>query len=229
MIDEYVPCEDILSQINAAKFAGRGAVRLTGMAVGGTAGAIAGIASGDPTKFVQYTATGSMGGYAAAGKLRPIDVDKKLIEQTTKSYYGSSKAYEERQKQDYIKNYKKNEDNIFKLEQRYDVKEAKEIMNNVVPDYLEAGVTDIDDIMAGYELQKNGIVKDRNMAISTAKYAKRIGSDTTKMKKKDRDDWRNTFSSEFKENEKVKKENIDAEKLSTTVLKRVDAFNKMKS
>ena len=170
-----------------------------------------------------------MGGYAAAGKLRPIDVDKKLIEQTTKSYYGSSKAYEERQKQDYIKNYKKNEDNIFKLEQRYDVKEAKEIMNNVVPDYLEAGVTDIDDIMAGYELQKNGIVKDRNMAISTAKYAKRIGSDTTKMKKKDRDDWRNTFSSEFKENEKVKKENIDAEKLSTTVLKRVDAFNKMKS
>ena len=215
--------------INAAKFAGRGAVRLTGMAVGGTAGAIAGIASGDPTKFVQYTATGSMGGYAAAGKLRPIDVDKKLIEQATKSYYGSSKAYEERQKQDYIKNYKKNEDNIFKLEQRYDVKEAKEIMNNVVPDYLEAGVTDIDDIMAGYELQKNRIVKDRNMAISTAKYAKRIGSDTTKMKKKDRDDWRDTFSLEFKENEKVKKENIDAEKLSTTVLKRVDAFNKMKS
>ena len=134
-----------------------------------------------------------------------------------RAMYNSDEDYEEAKRQEYIKNYQRDLKNQYKLEKKYGSREAKQIMKNVVPDYLEHGIHNMDDIMAGYELEKNGVVKedenghrivkpvDRKRAISTAKYVARMGGkDTTEMKKKDRDEWHTTFTSEFEGNDKIR-------------------------
>ena len=217
--------------INAGKKAGRIATKGVGAMIGGTAGAIAGITSGDPTKFVQYTTTGAIGGYTAAKNIPSPhpEVNKDLAEQVSRAYYGSDEEYDNAIHKKNMKNFQKDEKNIVKLQNKYESKEAKKVMNEVVPDYFDMGIDNIDDIMAAYELEKSGEVENRQMAAATAKYASRIGSDTTKMKKKDRDDWKKTFSSEFSGNDRVKKnKRVNPDDIAEKTMLRIDKFNKLK-
>ena len=207
----------------------------------GTAGTLIGVASGDPTKVAQYGLTGAMGGAKMASTI-PDRVHSVAPTGTSeifnRSLAGSEEEYNKAQQKEYRKNLAKDEDIRYKLEERYGTKEAKEILNSDnLDEYIGAGITDINDIMAAHDLEKNGVQLEdgsreaisRNMAIATAKYAKRVGSDTTKMKKKDKDDWKNTFTTEFGKNKKLQDNNLNAEAEAEKTLRRIDAFNKNKS
>ncbi len=219
--------------ISAGKKLGRTAVKFTGTAVGATAGAIAGITSGDATKIAQYTAAGAMGGYTAAKnipapKLTP-NINKDLQEQMNRAYYGSDDEYDKAIHEQNKKRFQKDDNNITKLQDKYGGKEAKKIMKEVVPDYFDMGLDNMDDIMAAYELEKSGEVETRQMAAATARYASRIGSDTTKMSQKKKDEWKDTFSSEFKKNDRVKNsQDTDPDEIAKKTMSRIDKFNKLK-
>lgn len=219
--------------ISAGKKLGRTAVKFTGTAVGATAGAIAGITSGDATKIAQYTAAGAMGGYTAAKnipapKLTP-NINKDLQEQMNRAYYGSDVEYDKAIHEQNKKRFQKDDNNITKLQDKYGGKEAKKIMKEVVPDYFDMGLDNMDDIMAAYELEKSGEVENRQMAAATARYASRIGSDTTKMSQKKKDEWKDTFSSEFKKNDRVKNsQDTDPDEIAQKTMSRIDKFNKLK-
>lgn len=219
--------------ISAGKKLGRTAVKFTGTAVGATAGAIAGITSGDATKIAQYTAAGAMGGYTAAKniptpKFAP-NINKDLQEQMNRAYYGSDDEYDKAVHEQNKKRFQKDDNNIIKLQDKYGGKEAKKIMKEVVPDYFDMGLDNMDDIMAAYELEKSGEVENRQMAAATARYASRIGSDTTKMSQKKKDEWKDTFSSEFKKNDRVKNsQDTDPDEIAQKTMSRIDKFNKLK-
>lgn len=207
----------------------------------GTAGTLIGVASGDPTKVAQYGLTGAMGGAKMVSGI-PDRVHSVAPTGTSeifnRSLAGSEEEYNKAQQKEYRKNLAKDEDIRYKLEERYGTKEAKEVLNkDNLDEYIGAGITDIDDIMAAHDLEKNGVQLEdgsrenisRNMAIATAKYAKRVGSDTTKMKKKDKDDWKNTFTTEFGKNKRLQDNNLNAETEAEKTLRRIDAFYKNKS
>lgn len=229
---------------NRSKNLGRDAIRFAGgvggAALVGSAGLMTGIVSGDISKGAQYMAGGATMGYKFGSGLGNSIYEGVKVEGAAEAFergsYDSKDDYNMAQHLKAIEKYQKDPDKLFELENQYGAKEAKEIMQNVVPEYINDGVTDLEDIMAAYELEKNGIKRDdgtvenidRDMAISISKYSKRIGKDTTNMTAKKRDEWRKTFSSEFSENEVVQNNNIDSDKMADTILRRVDAYNKAK-
>ena len=212
-----------------------------GAATLGAAGTLIGVTAGDPTKLAQYGLAGAMGGYKMVSgipdRLHSV-APTGTSEVFNRALAGSDEEYNKVQQKEYAKEIARDENIRYKLEERYGSKEAKEILDkDNLNDYISAGVTDIDDIMAAHDLEKNGIQREdgshetvsRNLAIATARYAKRVGSDTTKMKKKDKDDWKNTFSSEFGKNGKVQQNGLDADTESKNVLRRIDAFYENKN
>ena len=87
----------------------------------------------------------------------------------------------------------------------------------------------IDDMVIAKEMIDDGTVTDRDMAISTVKYAKRVGSKPKDMKKKDQDDWRTTFINEFNRNDRVKQNLFNAEEETDKVMNRINAYYDKKS
>lgn len=212
------------------------AVRLAGgVALGAAAagvGAAVGITSGDFSKGVQYTTAAAVGGYKlgkgrVSGGIQTLQVDG-MKEMQERAKYASENEYKEEQQRKYIEQYQKNIDNQFKLEQKYGKKKSKQIMKNVVPQCLDNGITNINDIIAINEMLDKNIVQDVNMGISTAKYASRLGSSPKNMKKKDRDEWHKTLTEEFGKNEKVIKNNLNSEDIATTIMNRINKFNDIK-
>ena len=210
-----------------------GAVGATAL---GAAGMAIGITSGDPSKAVQYTAAGLMGGYKMASGI-PDNIHSIAPTGTSEIFNralaGSEEEYNKKLQRDYAREFARDEENRFKLEERYGSKEAKEILKkDNLSSYINAGITDINDIMATYDLEKNGVEREdgtretisKDLAIATARYAKRIGSDTTKMKKKDKDEWKTTLETEFGKNGKLKENNLNAENEAAKTMRRIDAF-----
>ena len=74
------------------------------------------------------------------------------------------------------------------------------------------------------EMIEDGTVTDRDMAISTVKYAKRVGSKPKDMKKKDQDEWRTTFINEFNGNDRVRQGQFNAEEETDKVMQKINAY-----
>lgn len=222
--------KNYVSNAHPIRTATRFAAGATGAAVFGTAAGIAGLTSGDPSKAFQYASAGVMGGYklgdSVAGMTQSmLDVPVDLDDTYRKGYYGSEEEYNKAAQEKYVREMKKNEEIMQKLEDKFGKEEAEYIRDNVIDDYAEAEIFDIDDIMAGYEAEKEEHL-DREQIKSGIKYSKRIGQDTSKMKKDDLNKWEKTFSDEFSENERVKNENLDSEELGKKTLNTVKLFNK---
>lgn len=222
--------KNYVSNAHPIRTATRFAAGATGAAVFGTAAGIAGLTSGDPSKAFQYASAGVMGGYklgdSVAGMTQSmLDVPVDLDDTYRKGYYGSEEEYNKAAQEKYVKEMKRNEEIMQKLEDKFGKEEAEYIRDNVIDDYAEAEIFDIDDIMAGYEAEKEEHL-DREQIKSGIKYSKRIGQDTSKMKKDDLNKWEKTFSDEFSENERVKNENLDSEELGKKTLNTVKLFNK---
>lgn len=216
------------SNVHPVRTATRFAAGAAGATVFGAAAGIAGLTSGDPSKAFQYASAGVMGGYklgdSIAGATQSmLDVPNDLDDSYRKGYYGSKEEYNKAAKENYLKEMKKNEEIIQKLEDKFGQKEAEYIRDNVIDDYADAEIYDIDDIIAGYQLEKDNHI-NRDQVKSGIKYSKRIGKDTSKMD--DLSKWEKTFSNEFAKNVRVKEKNLDPEKLGKETINTVKLFNK---
>lgn len=205
-----------------------------GIATGAAAGAVglaAGIASGDPTKAFQYATASALGGYkfgesGVSGVQQALNVDG-IEKMQERAKYESNEEYKEAKQKEYIKNYQKNIDNQFELEKKYGAKEAKRIMKEDIPTLLDNGVTDMKDITTIMDMKKNGDIKDIDEGIALKKYHSMLGNqDTTKMSKKKRDEWNDTFKERFAKNEKYNGQ--DHTQMADTLFKKIDKYSKIK-
>lgn len=206
----------------------RTGLKLYGGLAAGTAGAIlGGIAGGDPNKAFQYGVTGAVGGYKAVDGMLPDfanDTDfNDAIEVGKETYYGDE--YDDKKLEEYADKFKHDYDNQVKLESLLGSrKAAKEFIDNESEYYVKNGITNIDDMVIAKEMIEDGTVTDRDMAISTVKYAKRVGSKPKDMKKKDQDEWRTTFINEFNGNDRVRQGQFNAEEETDKVMQKINAY-----
>lgn len=218
-----------INNFNPIKTAGKVVTGVAGAATVGAAGLAIGVASGDLSKIAQYTATGAIGGYQLTkgipGKIDDLTPDD-VSQVASVGYYGSEDEYNKVKQQEYIKKYQKDERNLLELESRYGKNEAKRIMKEDVPTFLDNGVSNIKEIASIEKAIKDSEsnINSVNEGIAVSKYASRIGSDTTKMTAKNRDEWRNTFAKEFSKKDKFK--GYDHAKMAEEVMKKVDSYNK---
>ena len=221
--------KNYVSNVNPIRTATKIATGAAGAAIFGTAAGIAGLTSGDANKAVQYASTGVLGGYKlgdslAGGVQSTLSVPVDLKDEFQQGYY-DTEEYEQHIKERQQDEMKKNSEVKWALEDSFGKEEADYIRNNVMDDYTDAGVTDINDIIAGYKAEKEGELS-REKAISGIKYSNRIGKDTDAMD--DLSKWQKRFSEEFAKNERVREANLDAEKLGQQTMNAVEIINKYK-
>lgn len=219
-----------MKNVHPLKSATRFAAGAVGAAAVGAAGLAIGITSGDLSKAGQYTAAAAMGGYRLSTGVKD-KMDSSLTpeganDMSKRIAFENDDEYKKMQQQKYIKNYQKNEKNRFELERRYGKEKADEIMDKEVPTFLNNGITDMDDITTVLEMRDMKQIKDIKEGIAVKKYASRIGENSTKMTKKKRDEWKETFSLDFRKKGKYKEMNHDV--MADTVLKKIDQFNKIR-
>ena len=227
--------------INTGGKAGKTALKFaTGVTLGGVAGTIgvaAGIATGDASNALQYGAAGAGAGMYAGSKAGELvtntagyvkneidDVTSGTKEAAQKEYYGEE--YKQRQQEKQIRTWKKDKTNRYELEAKVGREAAKSMYDNgEIDDYLRYEVDDVSDMVAIHKLQEEKIAENREQAVAVHKYAQRTG-DTSKMKKKDKDEWKNTFKEEFK---KIGRSELDAEKASKDTFNMIEHYNKIRT
>ena len=197
----------------------RAATGVLSSAAFATAGGIVGLTSGDASKAFQYATAGAVGGYgfgksAAANIGNALEVDG-VKEEMEREYYGSTEEYEEAQKEKYVKQMKRDEDTIRALRQNLNMNDGqvRELMDSDFIDrYIDAGMTDVDDMIIGYQMEKEKGFS-RNESIAGIKQAKRFG-DMSNMDEEKVERIKRRISSDFARNERVKKEKRDPDALA---------------
>ena len=225
-----------MAKVAEGKGIGRRALRLAGGVVGATtlatAGGLIGITSGDPTKAAQYMGTAAAGGYSLGSRAGDRGADfiarrraelEDGIKDAKIGYYGDEYKNVEQKKIE--KKFKKDEKNLRGLESKLKIEreEAKKIMEEVVPYYLENDITNIDDIVATYKLERDQHLS-RDKAVSIAQYATQVmnGEDTNYMTDKRKQEYRDTFIPKFAKISDTPEEDVDK------VFKYVNTFHKYK-
>ena len=148
------------------KFA-RSAAGLAMGAATGALGTVAGIASGDPNKIIQNTTAGfaagrSFGrsvvnaGYNLAESYTPDDIN----EYAQRLSYDSDQEYEKAKEQRAIQQFIDDPKNRLELEREYGVDRANEIAENHLPQLLEYGVNDLDEIKRVEEMIDSGKINN---------------------------------------------------------------------
>lgn len=210
-------------------FLRRGARIAAGLAAGGTlaaAGGIIGITSGDPSKAAQYMSAGMAGGYTlgkgAANSISDTLKVEGTLSDAKRGYYGDE--YSKHQQKKYKKDFVRNEDNLRKLEDKLKIerKEAKKIMEENVPYYLDKEIYNIDDIAATYRLEQE---LGRDAAVATAQYATQVmnNEDTRTMTAKRKKEYRDTFIPKFTQyNSSNPEADVD------TLFSNIDKFHKFR-
>ena len=206
-----------------------------GSILGGAAGAFgvaAGVASGDPSKALQYGITGAGAGMYAGSKVSDLatntteyvgELGSGAGEAAQKAYYGEE--YKQRQQDKQIKQWKNNKEYRQKIEDKVGEEEAKLMYDNgEIDDYLKYNIDDISDMLAIHQLQKAGVAKDREQAVAVHEYAQRIG-DTSKMQKENKHKWKDTFKEEFQQ---AGYSEEDAERASNDTFDKIVYYNNIR-
>lgn len=223
------------------KHFGRRTLRFAGgLALGGAAGMIgaaAGIASGDPSKAIQYAATGASGGYMAGKGLtdRVVRVpgavrDTFKVEGTAQAfgegYYGTE-GYEERQIQRNIMDAQKDYGIRHELERalQQDRTKVERAEREVVPLATRYGMGNAKDISAIAEyMDKTGSSAEESTAI--IKEVKSYGKNTSKLGQKEHDDLEKTLRRRVK-NKMPNGTEQDIENNATRIRKAMDSASKI--
>lgn len=173
------------------------------------AAGVIGITSGDIGKAGQYMAAGAVGGYKLGSSLGNNIADraknqKEMIKEAKnegkKARYGREE-YEKREQEKYIKEFKKNEENLRKIQYKLNVnkEQAQNIMEDHAEDYVNNGITNMDEFIATYQLEhKEGM--GRKKAIATRHYAMdRLGGKKVKeLDPEAKEKYSNMFNQEFR-------------------------------
>ena len=209
----------------------------TGLALtAGTVGIAAAVASGDASNVLQYGAAGLGAGYIAGSKMAGgtmnmvgkgyDNIKNSETRQAMKeAYYGEE--YREKQQKKQIKEWKKNVEYKEDLERAIGEDKAKYMYKSgEVDEYLKYGINDVSDMAAMHELKEKGIANTIPEALALHQYGERIGGDYTKLKEKDRKEWRETFSEEFQGKGYSKEKSVDASKATLEKIKQYHDIRK---
>ncbi len=143
-----------------------------------------------------------IGGGAAAtafavGSGRAQNIESPMEDETVKAVYDNTRnkgEYKQAAQQDFIDRYKKNEKHRNYLERKFGTAEAKQMIEGgEIEEYLNNDITDIKDIAAMHKLQTDGVVRNREEAITIAQIGQMVGSNTNQMTEKTRKEWKERF------------------------------------
>ncbi len=203
-----------------------------GAMIGGGA-TMAGVAiaasSGDPFDIPKagFTA-GAIGYKVASGKVdamgTPMD-NSKVKEVYNDTYNGPE--YEQEAMSEYVKKYLKDVRNQNYLEQKIGKQQAKEMLKKggEVENYLNNDISDIKEIAALHKLKQEKAVNSVEEGIAISQMRDMIGSDTNKMKEKDRNEWKDTIQKMADKNKNVK----DSKQFAEDRMKQIDKLNDIRT
>ncbi len=220
--------KDAIANSHPLKTAGKMAA---GAVVGTAAGAM-GVAiaasTGEDGNLAKIGGAAAATGYAVgAGKAKNMKSanDDPTVQAIYDNTYNKGQ-YKEDAMNEYVEKYKKNEKYRNYLETKFDAKTAKEMIEGgEIEEYLYNGINDIKDMAVMHKMQKDKVVKNRQEAISVAQLNQMVGSDTTKMTGKKREEWQGRFK-EMAGQAGVAENNRDA--FAKQRLTELDAFNNYK-
>lgn len=220
--------KDAIANSHPLKTAGKMAA---GAALGTAAGAM-GVAiaasTGEDGNLAKIGGAAAATGYAVgAGKAKNIKSasDDPTVQAIYDNTYNKGQ-YKQDAMNEYVEKYKKNEKYRNYLETKFDAKTAKEMIEGgEIEEYLYNGINDIKDMAVMHKMQKDKVVKNRQEAISVAQLNQMVGSDTTKMTGKKREEWQGRFK-EMAGQAGVAENNRDA--FAKQRLTELDAFNNYK-
>lgn len=215
---------------------GRNAIRMgTGLALGATtaaAGLALGIASGDPSKVLSYTAGAAAGGYglgsAIPGKIADTVGVAGTVDTFKDEWHRGDEKYKQKQIDKKIKEAQKDYQLRMFIEDKLKDKDAaKEAMENVVPGCIRYGLTDYNEIAAIAQMKNDGISTEQ--AISAALYSRDYadGKNTNKLGSKADEELDKTLLNKANKNQYVTDENRAAEVARRTRLL-MNKFNEYK-
>ena len=205
---------------NVIKYAKKGAI---GAAVGGV-GLAAGVATGDPSNALAYTAAGATAGASLVGNSNGQGISPETRAVWNRAY--NSKEYEDLQRQEYMSNFKKK--NKEALERNFDKKQVEEMMQTggSLEQYLNNNVTNIDDIITAETMRLDSNVsqvKTVNDAITIAKFSKNVGGN---YKGPEGDEWKKSLADSYVEEHNMKR--ADANRAAGRAMKLAEKFDKTK-
>ena len=162
----------------------------------GTAMLAAGLMTGDAENVAKFTAAGVVGGASLANRFTDKESDGKLKNDLKKKFYGDD--YEEHMNKIAAKNWKKQNEEIF--EKALGKSKTKEIMkkDGNVDQYLKNGIDDAQDMIVMEQMLRDNTATNITNAMGIYAFAQQSG-DMEKMKDKDRNDWKNTYTQDFKD------------------------------
>lgn len=189
-----------------------------------TAGVFLGAMEGSPEKAIRNA--GVLGAVAYKGTSSWIKSEK--VDGVKESYIesGYGDDYRQYKKQKLAREIKYNLENRTILEEElgYDKKEIKRFFQESLDEYINEGVKTINEMVIGEKLKLNKVVSNTKQAIAVMEMGERVGTDTTKLTKKKRDEWAETLSSQSTIVSKMKEQERNIQKKYDKQIK--DILNK---
>lgn len=180
------------------KALGKTAAGLTLGAAGAAAGVAIAATTGDPSNLTKIAGGAAIAGYATgSGRAQAIasPMDREEIKAVRDVAYNKGE-YKQDAMNDYVKDYIKDVQNRNYFEQKFGKNGAKEMLKKggIVEKCLYNEITDKKEIAAAYKLQKEGVVRNDEEAISIAQLGQMVGDNTNHMTTKRRNEWKTRFS-----------------------------------
>lgn len=161
----------------------------------GTAGAILGATEGSPEKAVRNAMTAGAFSYKGVSNIIGNNKVVGVSEAFKKAGYGNEyKQYQNELLQKEIKRDSEKKEKLIE-EFDWDKKELKKFLEETVGEYIDSGVKEFDDMIIGEKLKRDKVAKNTSEAIGIMSMGQKIGSDTTKLTEKKKQEWAETFIS----------------------------------
>ncbi len=172
----------------------RGLVSGVSAITAGTAGVLLGAMEG-PDKALRNA--GVLGAVAYKGTSNRLsignDIKNDIQDNFIKAGYGSDyKLYKQNKEFKEIKNDIENR-TILEDELGWNSKEINEFFKKTMDEYIESGIKQLNDMVIGEKLKKNKVAKDTKEALTIMYMGQKVGKDTTKLTKKQKQEWSETL------------------------------------
>ena len=172
----------------------------------GTAGVILGAMDGSPEKAARNAVIAGTASYKGVSNIITANKTQGITETFKKSGYGDE--------------YSKYKDELLAKEIKHDLEKKNELieefswnkdelnkfLKQTVDQYIDAGVKEFDDMVIGEKLKINGVAKNTKEAIGIMAMGQKIGTDTTKLTEKKKQEWAETFMEKNVTMSKIKKD-----------------------
>lgn len=213
----------------------------TAAGIGATGAAIGTLATGDPNKIATNALGGAAAGYKLGSEFVPDASNQPTgAQEAFEKEMRGDDGYEQKQKDDYIKQIRRNSEYKDKARRKLGPSGAKELLNKdntYIKDYTDAGIKDFDDMITAYDLEKNGLevggqrkTFSRDEAIAEVGWANELAdvnySKMTAKKQKEQDD---TIRKKFAENADIKSTGKDPNALANDTIEVAKAINKKRN